>query len=96
MLVVLSAYTYDWLLSLDSSAQLRLPDIDNQVSALEVSGDSEVEGEVADCLCPFVGKGSLLFLLTSTCRRFGSFIYWCIFYVTVSECRRYRSLWWEV
>lgn len=86
MWLVLGTYTYDWLLSLNSSAQLRLLDFDNQVPAFEVSRDGEVEGEVADCLRPFVGKCSLLFFLTSTCRRLGGFVYWCILYVTVSGC----------
>lgn len=75
MWLVSATYTYDWLLSLNSSAQLRLLDIDDQISTLEVSRDGEVQREVPDRLRPFIGKRGLLFFLASTCHRLGSFVY---------------------
>lgn len=70
----LGTYTDDWLLALDAGAQLRLLDVHDQVSALEVSGNGEADGEVADRLRPLVWKSSLLRLFARTRYGFGGLV----------------------
>ena len=54
------SHLYDGLLALDARRDPRLPEVDDEVPALEVSGDGEGDVDVADGLRPLVGEGGLL------------------------------------
>ena len=59
-------YIYNRFLALNPNFQLSLPDINYQILAFEISGDLSRNVEVADRLCPFIGKRSLFLSLSGT------------------------------
>jgi hypothetical protein len=62
--IYIGSYIYDGLLPLDSCLQALPLDVDDEVPALVVSGQSRYgDVEVGDGLLPLVGKGILLGLL---------------------------------
>ena len=53
----------DWFLALDTSSQLVLLDLNNQVLSLVVAWDLEGDIDILDGLCPLVWESILLCLL---------------------------------
>lgn len=71
--MIWTSYGNYGLLALNSNHQLRLLDLDIEISTLKVSGDFACNVELADNLGPFIGKSSLFFCLF---RAGGSFLLW--------------------
>lgn len=80
-----TARTYgdNWLLSLNTSSQLVLLDLDNQVLALIVSWDLEGDIDILDGLCPLVWERILLSFLLRECSSLDGWI-WGLFDVCLS------------